>query len=335
MECHGEEDVSVRSQVRPADQARRQLRGQELRAVDSASARQRRVHLRQAPRGSGSVGGRYLAVEERRIALHNGDHLGEVQRTKAARPLQCGQLRHDSTEHRVLERALRDDDLRGLRRRLGGRAAQMQAVGVERLGQLLADQLAHALAGDRPGQSRHQPAVGQRVVRALAVQHAVNRCGREPLLHLAVVHQVGLAGAVEVRQPGAVPHHLADGDLRLAVGAELRPVLGDRGFVVDQRAVDEPMNDRGGHALGGGEDHGAGVGGPVRGAAAVGPTRPDIDNGLAVQVDRQRAAAVPGTGKHLAEGPHRTGEVRVGRALEHRVGALRCAPRCQRASQWI
>ena len=112
-----------------------------------------------------------------------------------------------------------------------------------------------------------------------------------------------------------MPHHLADGDLRLAVGAELRPVLGDGRVVVDQGSVDEPVDDRRGHALGRGEHHGARVGGPVRGAAAVGPARPDIDNGLAIQVDRQCAAAVPGSGEHLGERAHRAGEMRVGRAL--------------------
>ncbi len=124
-----------------------------------------------------------------------------------------------------------------------------------------------------------------------------------------------MLGAVEVGQPGAVPHHVANGDLRLAVGAELRPVLGDGRVVVDQRSVDEPVDDRGGHALGRGEHHGARVGGPVRGAATVGPARPDIDDGLTVQEDRQRTAAVPGTGKHLGEHPHRAGEMRVGRPL--------------------
>ena len=70
-------------------------------------------------------------------------------------------------------------------------------------------------------------------------------------------------------------------------------------------------------------------------AAAVGPARPDVDDGLAVQVDRKRPSAVAGTGKHLAEGPYRTGEVRVGRALNTVWRAPRCAPRCQSASQCI
>ncbi len=165
------------------------------------------------------------------------------------------------------------------------------------------------------------------MVRGLAVQHAVNRCRREPLLHPAVVHQIGLADPVQVRQPGAMPHHLADGDLRLAVGAELRPVFVHRRFIVDQRAVDEPVNDRRGQALGRGEDHRAGVGGPVRRAAAVGPTGPDIDNGLTVQVDRttrrRRSGDREKAGRRPA--PHRRSAGRP--PLEHRVGALRCGPR--------
>ena len=214
MECHGQEDVSVRPEAGPADQPGRQLRRQELLSVDPATVGERAVHLRQAPRGGDSVGGRDLAVEERDIALHDGFHPGEVQRAEPARPLQRGELRHDEVEHRVSGRALRDDDLRGPGRRIGRRPAQMQPVGVERLGELFADQVAHPLAGDRPGQSRHQPAVRQRVVGRLAVEHPVHGRGRQPLLHHDVVHQVGLGGAVELGQPGAVPHHLADGDAR-------------------------------------------------------------------------------------------------------------------------
>src|SRR6476469_7175447 len=53
----------------------------------------------------------------------------------------------------------------------------------------------------------------------------------------------------------------------------------------------------------------------MRRAPPVGPPRPHVDDGFAVQKDRKCASAVAGTGKHFAEGPYRTGEVRVGRAL--------------------
>ena len=172
----------------------------------------------------------------------------------------------------------------------------MQPVGVQWFGQLLADEVAHALAGDGAGKPRHQPAVGQRVIRRLAVQHAVHRRRREPRLHRLVIQQFGLAHAVELRQPGAVPHHLADGDVGLAVGAELRPVLGDGGVVVDQATVGQPVDDRRGHALGRRAHHRAGVGGPVLGAASVRVAGPDVDDGFAVQVDGQRAAAEPASG---------------------------------------
>ena len=42
---------------------------------------------------------------------------------------------------------------------------------------------------------------------------------------------------------------------------------------------------------------------------------PDVDDGLAVQVDGKRAAAEPASGEQLREGPHGAGEVRVRRAL--------------------
>ena len=46
----------------------------------------------------------------------------------------------------------------------------MQPVGVERLGDLFADELTHPLAGDRPRQPGQQPSVRQRVVGRLAAQ---------------------------------------------------------------------------------------------------------------------------------------------------------------------
>ena len=117
----------------------------------------------------------------------------------------------------------------------------------------------------RPG---HQPAVCQRVVGRLAQQPSRGR-GRQALLHQPVIHQVRAAGPVEVRQPCPVPHGVADGDLRLAVGAELRPVLGNGGLVVDQAAIGQPVDDRRGHALRRREHHGAGVGRPAHLAAPV------------------------------------------------------------------
>src|ERR1700736_3375778 len=130
-----------------------------------------------------------------------------------------------------------------------------------------------------------------------------------------MIQQFGLANPVELRQPAAVPHHPADGDVALAVGAELRPVLGDRGVVVDQTAVGQPMDDRRGHPLGHRKHHRGGVGGPVLGAAAVRVSRPYIDDRCAVQVDGKCAATEPPAREQLGEGANRAAEAGVCRAL--------------------
>ena len=186
----------------------------------------------------------------------------------------------------------------------------MQPVGVQRRGDLFADELTHPLAGDRPRQPGEQPSVRQGVVGRLAAQPRRRR-GRHPLLHPDVVHQVGLAQAVEVGQARAVPHHLADGDLGLAVGAELGPVLGDRRVVVDQSAVGEAVDDRRCHALGGGEHHRPGVGLPRHPAAAVRPPGPDVHHGLTVQVDGQCTTTEAPVREHGREAAHCAGEVRI------------------------
>ena len=82
----------------------------------------------------------------------------------------------------------------------------------------------------RPGQ---QPAVRERVIGGCALQ-VIDRRGGQSLLHQEVVHQVGLADALEVRQPASMTQHVAHRDVGLAVRAELRPVLGDGGVVVEQ-----------------------------------------------------------------------------------------------------
>ena len=73
----------------------------------------------------------------------------------------------------------------------------------------------------------------------------VGRRSRDPFLHVAVVEEVMCAHPAQVGQTRPMPHHVPDGDLRLAVSAELRPVLGNRGVVIDQPSVGQPMNDRG------------------------------------------------------------------------------------------
>src|ERR1700694_652188 len=50
-------------------------------------------------------------------------------------------------------------------------------------------------------------------------------------------------------------------------------------------------------------------------AAAIRPPGPDVHDGLTIQVDRQRAAAEPASGKQLGEAADRAGEVGVSRPL--------------------
>ena len=73
----------------------------------------------------------------------------------------------------------------------------------------------------------------------------IGGCRRDPILHVAVVEEFVLAHPAQVRQSRPVPHHVPDGDLRLSVGAEFRPVLGHRGVVIDQPSVSQSMNDSG------------------------------------------------------------------------------------------
>ena len=116
-----------------------------------------------------------------------------------------------------------------------------------------------------------------------------------------VIQQVFPAGATQTRQSGPVPHHLANGELRFPVGPELGPVLGDRSLVVDQSPVDEPVDDGRRHTLGRREDHRRGVCRPRHLAGPVRPAGPYVDDGLTVEIDRQRPAAEPATGNMLAK----------------------------------
>ncbi|PQM47480.1 hypothetical protein C1Y40_02333 [Mycobacterium talmoniae] len=189
---------------------------------------------------------------------------------------------------------------------------QLPAVGAQRGRDLVADQLPHAQPGDGARQPRQQPPEGQRVIGGFA-QQPPGWGRREPLLHRHVVQQVRLADAVQFGQPGPMPQHLAHGEGVFAVDTELGPVVRDRRVVVDQPPVDQSVDDRGGHALGRREDHGAGVGRPWDLAAAVRPARPHIDDGLTVQIYGQCPTAEAAPGEQGGEAAHRAGEVGIRR----------------------
>ncbi len=168
--------------------------------------------------------------------------------------------------------------------RVGGRSAEVQPVGAEGSGQFRADQLPHPAARHGARQTRHEPAVRQRVV-GRSPLHPAHRGSGHPLLHQDVVHQVGHRRAAQMRQSGAMCHDVADREACLSVRPELGPVLAHRRVVVDQAAIDESMDDGGRHALRGREDHRPGVGIPTPLALAIGPTSPHVHHRHPVEID--------------------------------------------------
>ena len=149
--------------------------------------------------------------------------------------------------------------------RLGRPAARadLEAGGAEGLGQLGADEIAHALPGDGAGQAGGEPAVGDGVVGG-AAGGPLGGCGREPALHADVIEElVGVVrDGLHVVEPGSVAEQLADRDPVLAGGGELGPVAGNGQVVVDQAAVGEPVDHHRGESLGRGEAEGLGLGAP-------------------------------------------------------------------------
>ena len=108
-----------------------------------------------------------------------------------------------------------------------------------------------------------------------------------------------------------MPHDFANRQMRLAVGPELRPILGNRRVVVDQPPVDESVDDGRGHPLGCREDHRRGIGRPRHCAAPVRPAGPYVDDGLAVEVDRQGPATESAAGEQARKPANDTREVWV------------------------
>lgn len=79
--------------------------------------------------------------------------------------------------------------------------------------------------------------------------------------------------------------HMADLDVLLTVRGELGPVLGDFGVGVELAAVDEGERGESSDDLGDGPDGGDGASGPGLCACIVCVAAPELDNGLAVDVD--------------------------------------------------
>ena len=129
---------------------------------------------------------------------------------------------------------------------------------------------------------------------------------REALLHLEVVEQVlGLLGdRAHAPQAGAVRQEVADGHPLLPAGGELGPVGGDRLVVRELAPLGEPVHDRRGDALRGGEAERERVARPRPRVRAVGPPRAHVEHRLAPHAHHERRAAAPAGGE-LREGLRR------------------------------
>ena len=151
-----------------------------------------------------------------------------------------------------------------------------------------------------------------------------DRRGGDPFLHVMVVQQLAFAHSAQVGKAGAVAHDVADGDPRLAVGAELRPVLGHRGVVVDQSAIRQPMDDGRGHTLVAENTIGA-----VSADQCRLPRRSDhpVHTSTTGWPSRytESAPRPVSDGEHGGETPHGTGEARVCGSL-HPVGNSKPRP---------
>ena len=168
----------------------------------------------------------------------------------------------------------------------------MQAIRVERLRDLDAEELTHAHTRHGAGEPGENPSIRQRVVGRPAPL-AIGRSRGEALFHQQVIEQFFLGHALEMRQPRPVPQDVTHSDVFLAAGAEFGPVLRDGLVIGQQAAIHQAVDDHRRDPLGRGEHHRPRIGGPWVLTGSVGPSRPHVDNGSAVDVDRQRATAEP------------------------------------------
>ena len=118
-------------------------------------------------------------------------------------------------------------------------------------------------------------------------------------------------------EAGLVAEHLANGDGRLAGGGELGPVMSDRLRVVEQAAVCEDVEQRGGHTLGGGITEPERVFLPWASALVAGAA-PDVHDRLTPVVDTQGSPGVL-TLELSTENLRQVGEVRVDSAVDGAV----------------
>ncbi len=171
-------------------------------------------------------------------------------------------------------------------------------VGTERFGDLVAEEGSEALAGDPPHQFAHQIALGDGVVAGAVARLPPRLLGGEQRRHLVPVVQVlGRHRFLPARQAGRVGHHVADEHAVLAVRGELRPVAGDGCVEVELAPIGEHQCRYEGHGLGGGPHVDDRVPLPRHRLVPVGESAPQIDDRLAVEIDRNRRPHVDALGE--------------------------------------
>ncbi len=147
--------------------------------------------------------------------------------------------------------------------------------------------------GDAPDHLADEVTLVQRVVARCRPRLPPRRLGGEHRRRLLpvedVVHHDRLRPGRHARR---VRHQVADLDLVLAVGRELRPVLRNGRVHVEQAALDQHEGAERHHRLGGRPHVGDRVLRPRHGLGGVGPAAPQVDDGLTVERDRHRRAEI-------------------------------------------
>jgi hypothetical protein len=194
-------------------------------------------------------------------------------------------------------------------------------VRLQRLGDLLAKEGSQRGAGEPAHDLADQIALSDRVVTGPRTGRPEGRLGGEKARHLLPVVEVLVADRfLPPRQSRSVAHQVADLDVRLAVGGELRPVAGDRGVEIELAAISQNESAKRRHRLGRRidvDDHILLPGSALRG---VGKAAPKVDDRLPFQGRAERGADVCSAGEIVLEHRAGRGEPVVGKAGNGAVG---------------
>ncbi len=275
------------------------FRLQQPRSVEFAAVRQRPVHPGQRAGGEDPVPSRHHRVVRGGAAGQLVEPVGHARLSDATQPGQPRQ--HGAGDRPRRGGRVQPGEDPGDPVPLVLRHVEPEFAQTERAGDLLLDQLGEGQAGHPDGDLGDEVAVGDGVIAGAGEPPRVRHGGRQRGRHRIGVEQPEASRdeAPRAVQTGAVGHQFPDGDGFLSGGPELGPVRRDGFVVVDEPALGEPVQHGARDALARGERQRDGVVGPplVPGR----PARPDVEHRLAVQVRRERPAAVPGVAEHLEE----------------------------------